>query len=127
MITVYYDDLCGMCSKEINFYKKISKPHSINWIPLSSPSQSLEDDNLKLSDALMYLHVKDSLGNFHVGVDAFLMIWSKLPIFKYLKHLVALPIVYQLAKLIYNKFAKYRFAKLAHCKIAFDKDKANLG
>lgn len=122
MITVYFDDLCGMCSKEINFYKKISKPKSIRWIPLSSPSHHLTDDNLRLSDALLHLHAKDDSGKFHIGVDAFLLIWRELPVFKYLRFLILMPIVYQAAHFSYNKFAKYRFNKLKHCKLAVDKE-----
>ena len=68
LITVYYDDLCGMCSKEINFYKRISKKNLIKWVPLSSPQENLKNDNLKLSDALLHLHAKDSAGKFHIGV-----------------------------------------------------------
>ena len=74
-----------MCSKEINFYKRISKKNLIKWVPLSSPQENLKNDNLKLSDALLHLHAKDSAGKFHVGVDAFILIWSQLPIFKILR------------------------------------------
>ena len=75
--------------------------------------------NIKLVDALLYLHVKDSEGNFYVGVDAFVVIWRQLPYFRYLNFIITLPIIYCLAKFIYKKFAKYRFSKLEHCQIAF--------
>jgi hypothetical protein len=41
-----------MCSKEINFYKKISKKNLIKWIPLSSPLENLKDDKLKFLDCI---------------------------------------------------------------------------
>ncbi len=122
MITVYYDDLCGMCSKEINFYKKISNKDTFQWLPLSSSTKDLKNDNLKQSEALLFLHAKDDKENFYLGVDAFLLIWSRLPVFKYLRFLFKLPIVYPIAKFLYNKFAYYRFNKLSHCKLAFDTD-----
>ena len=113
-----------MCSKEINFYKRISKKNLIKWVPLSAPQENLKNDNLKLSDALLHLHAKDSAGKFHVGVDAFILIWSQLPIFKFLRFFFLMPIIYQVSHFLYNKFALKRFNKLSHCKLSIDKEKS---
>lgn len=123
MLSVYYDDRCKICSKEINFYKKIAPKNSLNWLGISSSKLDLKLANIKLVDALLYLHVKDSEGNFYIGVDAFIVIWKKLPYFKYLNLIISLPIIYPLAKYLYKKFAKYRFNKLKHCQIAFEEEK----
>ena len=123
MLSVFYDDRCKICSKEINFYKKIAPKNSLNWLGISSSKLDLKLANIKLVDALLYLHVKDSEGNFYIGVDAFIVIWKKLPYFKYLNFFISLPIIYPLAKYLYKKFAKYRFNKLKHCQIAFEEEK----
>ncbi|MFL2980480.1 MAG: thiol-disulfide oxidoreductase DCC family protein [Methylophilaceae bacterium] len=123
MLSVFYDDRCKICSKEINFYKKIAPKNSLNWLGISSSKLDLKLANIKLVDALLYLHVKDSEGNFYIGVDAFIVIWKKLPYFKYLNLIISLPIIYPLAKYLYKKFAKYRFNKLKHCQIAFEEEK----
>ncbi|MDC0182585.1 DUF393 domain-containing protein [Nitrosomonadales bacterium] len=123
MLSVFYDDRCKICSKEINFYKKIAPKNSLNWLGISSSKLDLKLANIKLVDALLYLHVKDSEGNFYIGVDAFIVIWKKLPYFKYLNLIISLPIIYQLAKYLYKQFAKYRFNKLKHCQIAFEEEK----
>ena len=123
MLSVYYDDRCKICSKEINFYKKIAPKNSLNWLGISSSKLDLKLANIKLVDALLYLHAKDSKGNFYIGVDAFIVIWKKLPYFKYLNLIISLPIIYPLAKYLYKKFAKYRFNKLKHCQIAFEEEK----
>ena len=123
MLSVYYDDRCKICSKEINFYKKIAPKNSLNWLGISSSKLDLKLANIKLVDALLYLHVKDSKGNFYIGVDAFIVIWKKLPYFKYLNLIISLPIIYPLAKYLYKKFAEYRFNKLKHCQIAFEEEK----
>ena len=115
MLSVFYDDRCKICSKEINFYKKIAPKNSLNWLGISSSKLDLKLANIKLVDALLYLHVKDSEGNFYIGVDAFIVIWKKLPYFKYLNLIISLPIIYPLAK--------YRFNKLKHCQIAFEEEK----
>ena len=83
-------------------------------------------NNIKLVDALMYLHVKDCNDDFHQGVDAFKIIWSQLKYFKYLNYIVSLPIIYQLAVFIYDKFAKYRFKKLDHCQMALKIEKTKV-
>ena len=123
MISVFYDDKCSLCSREINFYKKISKNSDFKWLCISSSSKDLNLANVSQVDSLMYLHVKDCKGDIHIGVDAFVMIWSKLPYFKYLNYIILLPGIYQLTSYLYKKFAKYRFKKLEHCQIEFQKIK----
>ena len=123
MISVFYDDRCHLCSREINFYKKISQEKDFKWLGISKASKDLKFANVSKVDALMYLHVIDCNGNLHIGVDAFVMIWSKLPYFKYLNYIILLPGIYQLTSYLYKKFAKYRFKKLKHCQIEFQKIK----
>ena len=80
-------------------------------------------DDLKLIkvsqyDALMYLHAIDQNANLKIGVDAFILIWSKLRFWNILSIFVSLPVIYSLAKITYNIFAGYRFKKLTHCQAA---------
>ena len=123
MISVFYDDKCSLCSREINFYKKIRPEASISWLGISSSSKELKIAKIKRVDALMFLHVRDCEGIFHVGVDAFILIWRNLPYFKYINYIVSFPGIYQLANIVYEKFAKYRFKKLEHCQVEFQKKK----
>ena len=123
MISVFYDDKCSLCSREINFYKKLAPQAPLKWLGISSSSIELKNAKVKRVDALMFLHVRDDDGMFHVGVDAFILIWRNLPYFKYINYFILLPGVYYLANLIYEKFAKYRFKNLEHCQIEFQKKK----
>ena len=123
MISVFYDDKCSLCSGEINFYKKLAPQAPLKWLGISSSSIELKNAKVKRVDALMFLHVRDNDGMFHVGVDAFILIWRNLPYFKYINYFILLPGVYYLANLIYEKFAKYRFKNLEHCQIEFQKTK----
>ena len=93
MISVFYDDRCKICSKEINFYKKIAPKNSLKWLGISSSNLDLKLANIKLVDALMYFHVKDNEDNFYIGVDAFIIVWKKLPYFRLLSIVVSLPII----------------------------------
>jgi|TARA_B110000967_G_scaffold136805_1_gene139673 predicted DCC family thiol-disulfide oxidoreductase YuxK len=121
MISVFYDDKCSLCAREIKFYKKIAPRDSCKWVGLSSSPKELRLKNIRIVDALMYLHAKDCEGNFHIGVDAFILIWAKLSYFKYLNYIISLPVIYQFACFFYDKFAKYRFNRLEHCQVALKK------
>ena len=123
MITVFYDDKCSLCSSEIKLYKKIALKGSCNWLGITSSPKELRLQNIKIVDALLYLHAKDCKGNLHIGVDAFILIWSQLSYFKYLNYIISLPVVYQLASFLYDKFAKYRFNRLEHCQVALKRAK----
>ena len=118
MITVFYDGKCGVCLKEINHYKRIAPSGIFHWQDVTINATSLEKHNVQLVDALMFLHVKDTAGRLHIGVDAFIVIWRQLRGWHILAFFVRLPLIRQIAGGIYRLFAKYRFERLAHCKIA---------
>lgn len=123
MITVFYDGKCGLCTKEINYYRKIA-PHGIfDWQDITQSSKELEKQGITLSDGLRILHVKDQDGYIHKGVDAFIMIWKHLKFWKILSFLVSLPIIKQTANFSYGFFANWRFKKLDHCQMALKQEK----
>ena len=118
---VFYDGKCGLCSKEINYYKKIAPKNIFEWHDIASNPNVLKDIRVSQYDALMYLHAMDQKSNLKIGVDAFILIWDKLKYWKILSILVRIPIIYSIAKSMYKLFANYRFKKLAHCQMASQK------
>ena len=54
----------------------------------------------------------------HIGVDAFILIWSHLKRWRMLAVFVRLPVIRQIANFAYRKFANWRFKRLTHCQIA---------
>ena len=117
-IKVFYDGKCGLCSKEINYYKKIAPKNTFDWYDIATNQNDLKHINVSQYDALMYLHVLDKQSKLNIGVDAFISIWSQLKFWNLLSILIKAPLIYSLAKFMYKKFAGYRFKKLAHCQIA---------
>ena len=115
---VFYDGKCGLCSKEINYYKKIAPKNIFEWHDIASNPNILKDIRVSQYDALMYLHATDQKSNLKIGVDAFILIWDKLKYWKILSILVRIPIIYSIAKITYKLFANYRFKKLDHCQMA---------
>ena len=116
-ISVYYDGICNLCSKEISYYKKIAPPLTFNWIDIARNGKALEAYNIKQETALKYLHVIDTSGKLFVGVDAFEIMWRHLPFWKILALLLKLPPIKYLAKIIYASFAQRRFEKSDHCQL----------
>ena len=109
---------CGLCSKEIAYYQRIAPSGIFVWLDIATDASPLAAHQISQADALRYLHVRDTAGNWHIGAAAFLVIWQQLRYWRFLAVLVGLPIIRQIAAMVYNRFADYRFAKLAHCQIA---------
>jgi predicted DCC family thiol-disulfide oxidoreductase YuxK len=118
MITVFYDGKCGLCSKEINHYRRISPDGIFDWQDITESADDLKKEGISLSDGLKLLHAKDKEGQTHVGVDAFILIWKQLKRWRILAAFVGLPIIRQIANMAYRLFANWRFKRLDHCQIA---------
>ncbi len=114
---IYYDGKCGLCSKEIDYYRSIDKENKFSWIDVTENYDELSTRGIPLSDALMYLHAVDDDNRLKIGADAFILIWNNLPRWKILGFIINLPIIKMAAKLIYRVFARWRFNRLSHCKI----------
>ena len=118
MITVFYDGKCGLCSKEIRHYMKISPPKTFIWRDIANEPQHLKNINVSQSNALRRLHVADQEGTIHVGIDAFIAIWRKLPRWHLLALVCAVPGIRFTLNSFYNKFADWKFARSAYCQMS---------
>ena len=121
MIKVFYDGKCGMCSREIRHYMKISPRETFIWRDIANEPQHLKEINVSQSYALKRLHVIDQDGKIKIGVDAFIAIWSKIPRWRLLAFLCAMPGIKFTLGVLYNKFADWKFARSAHCQMAVQK------
>jgi predicted DCC family thiol-disulfide oxidoreductase YuxK len=118
MITVFYDGKCGLCSKEINHYRKIAPDGIFDWQDITISDDGLKKKGISLSEGLKLLHASDNNKKLHVGMDAFILIWKQLKRWRFLAILVSLPIIRQMANFAYRSFANWRFKRLEHCQLA---------
>ena len=93
MLTVFYDGKCGLCSKEINHYRKIAPSSIFDWQDITESTDELDKEGIGLAEGLKLLHAKDNNGKMHIGVDAFILIWRQLRYWKLLAILVSLPLM----------------------------------
>ena len=115
-IKILYDGNCGLCSKEIKYYKKIDKRNVFEWINVYTDDIYLKKLGILKSEALMELHAIDKKGNVYKGVDSFILIWKNLSfLWSILGILVSFYPIYITAKFAYRKFAIQRFNKLGYC------------
>ena len=123
VISVFFDGKCNLCSKEIDYYQRIAPKNTFNWIDITKTPGELDKFEIKLSDGLRLMHVADSNGNIFTGVDAFIIMWKQIKYWKILGLFVSLPIVKQIANLLYRYFADWRFNRYEHCLIAQENEK----
>lgn len=118
MITVFYDGKCGLCSKEINHYRKIAPEGIFDWQDITESADELKKAGVSYSEGLRLLHAKDEKDQMHIGVDAFILIWKQLKRWRILAVFVGLPLIRQMANAAYRAFANWRFKRLDHCQLA---------
>jgi predicted DCC family thiol-disulfide oxidoreductase YuxK len=79
-------------------------------------------NGFRISQGLKQLHAKDENGRFHIGVDAFILIWKNLKYWKVIGFVVSVPVIYKIAEILYSIFANWRFNRLEHCTLTLQKE-----
>ena len=118
MIKVYFDGICGYCSKEINYYRKISNEGIFEWVDVAKFPNAMAEYGITQADALLFLHAVDGNNDIYVGAEAFALIWKNLRKWRLLGIIISLPVIRTLAKHIYVWFARRRFRGYRHCQLA---------
>lgn len=88
---VYFNGSCNICGPEVSYYKKLARQARANLI--FQDISRLAPSGLNQETLLKHLHVRDADGNLLRGVPAFVLIWSRLPGFRYLAMLLNLPVI----------------------------------
>ena len=76
---VYDDGGCPVCAREIAHYRRVQGGDRITWLDVSPPDSPACTFDLDRATALARLHVRDEVGQLHVGGAAFLVLWRALP------------------------------------------------
>jgi|TARA_B100001248_G_scaffold122976_1_gene92215 predicted DCC family thiol-disulfide oxidoreductase YuxK len=105
---VYFNNSCSICRFEINHYKKLS--NEINWIDVTQNSEAEKETSKKANQLIRRLHARHN-GELLEGIDAFLLVWSKLPRYNWLYRFVKLPLIYNLSHILYELLAFFLYLK----------------
>ena len=107
-ITVFYDGLCQLCSREIDHYRKMRGSHRISFVDITAAGFDAQVEGLDPYKVHQSLHVRDVNGQIYVGVDSFLQIWSRLDSMKKVVPLASWGPVKKVLQAGYFCFAKVR-------------------
>ena len=108
-IKVFFNNSCSICRLEINHYKKISESN-LEWIDITNNDDALKITSKTQEELLRRLHVIDN-GKVIGGAKAFIIIWSKIPKYKFLSKLFSIKPFFLIFHYIYEFVAYLLFLK----------------
>jgi predicted DCC family thiol-disulfide oxidoreductase YuxK len=99
---VLYNDNCPVCSFEINHYAAYSAREAlpIRFDDLND-GQARAAWNIDADTAARRLYVLDE-GVLLSGIPAFIVLWEKMPRYRWLAKLVSVPGIYHVASVLYD-------------------------
>ena len=106
---VYFNNSCKICKAEIDLYKK-EKIKEIHWIDITGNHLAEKETSKSNKNLLRRLHVKEG-EKIIEGAEAFLLIWKKIPKYKFLYNFLKLPIIFNLFSFVYEIVAFFLYLK----------------
>ena len=105
---VYFNNSCSVCKMEINHYKKFNE--KLGWIDVTNNKEAQKETAKSSTELIRRLHVEQD-GKIYQGIDAFLIVWSRLPKYRWLYKLVKTPGIYHASYIAYECLAYILFIK----------------
>ena len=106
---VYFNNSCKICKAEIDLYKK-EKIDEIDWVDITDNELAEKETSKDNRQLLRRLHVKDGEKVFG-GAEAFLLLWKKMPKYKFLYNFFKLPIIFNIFVVVYEIVAFFLYLK----------------
>ena len=106
---VYFNNSCKICKAEIDLYKK-EKIDEIDWVDITDNELAQKETSKDNRQLLRRLHVKDGEKVFG-GAEAFLLLWKKMPKYKFLYNFFKLPIIFNIFSVVYKIVAFFLYIK----------------
>lgn len=105
---VYFNNSCSVCRMEINHYKKFNE--KLGWIDVTNNKEAQKETAKSSAELIRRLHAEQD-GKIYQGIDAFLIVWSRLPKYRWLYKLVKTPGIYHASYIAYECLAYILFIK----------------
>ena len=106
---VYYNESCNICKTEVDIYKK-QNIKEIEWIDITNNIDAEKNTSKDDKTLLRRLHVEEG-GKVFGGAKAFLLVWKKIPKYKFLYSFFKLPIIFTLFSFFYEIIAFFLYLK----------------
>jgi predicted DCC family thiol-disulfide oxidoreductase YuxK len=108
---VFFDGACPLCRREIAHYRRIDRARRLRWVDAATEAKILAVHGLDLERAMAELHVLDGNGCWQRGIDAFLVIWSHLPAYRWQARLISALRLRAPLGFAYRRFAAWRYRR----------------
>jgi len=106
---VYFNNSCKICKAEIDLYKK-EKNQEIDWVDITANELAVKETSKNSKELLRRLHVKEGEKVLE-GAEAFLLLWKKIPKYKFLYNFFRLPIIFSIFSFTYEIVAFFLYLK----------------
>ena len=111
-IKVFFNNSCNICKMEIDHYKKNSD-ENLEWVDITNNQEAINLTSKSQAELLRRLHVIDN-GEVIGGAKAFVIIWSKIPKYKFLAKIFSFKPLFIIFHYIYEFVAYFLFLKNKH-------------
>ena len=106
---VYFNNSCKICKAEIDLYKK-EKIDEIDWVDITDNELAEKETSKDSKQLLRRLHIKDGEKVLE-GAEAFLLLWKKMPKYRFLYNFFKLPIIFNIFSVVYEIVAFFLYIK----------------
>ena len=106
---VYFNNSCKICKAEIDLYKK-EQIEEIDWVDITNNDLAEKETSKNSKDLLRRLHVKDGEKVIQ-GAEAFLLLWQKMPKYKFLYNFFKLKLIFNIFSFVYEIVAFFLYLK----------------
>ena len=106
---VYFNNSCKICKAEIDLYKK-EKIQEIDWVDITNNDLAEKETSKSGKELLRRLHIKED-EKIIQGAEAFLILWKKMPKYRFLYNFFKLPIIFSIFSFVYEIVAFFLYLK----------------
>ena len=109
-LTVFYDGACSVCVRDRRWYEKLEgkTEDSVEWLDITGRDEELREQGIDPDKALRELHVKDSQGQVHREMAAYILLMARVPLLKPIAGLIGLPVIRPTLAWFYHRWVARR-------------------
>jgi predicted DCC family thiol-disulfide oxidoreductase YuxK len=113
-LTVWYNTKCPVCNAGIAWQRsrllRAARAGIIEFRDINLEPEALARFGATMNDVRCRLHGVDAAGRLHVGADCLIAVWLATPGHTWLGRLGGLPVIHQIARVAYDRFADLLYA-----------------
>lgn len=107
-LSIYFDGLCQLCSREIEHYRRQKGSEKFNFVDITAADFNPFEEGLDPVKVHQVMHVKNSEGELKTGLEAFITIWDHLPKYQCAARWARKPALRKVLETGYSGFALVR-------------------